>query len=280
MKQPFTIRADQHGLSIQQILAEALKLSNNQAKALLDQRGVFINGQRVWMCRHKVKKGDVLEITGAPEEASRPASKLSILYEDENCLVIDKPSGMLSNADRNSAEALLQAQRDPAIRAIHRLDRDTSGCLLFAKNNQAEALLIDQFKIHAVKKIYHTLVLGSVKNKEGEIRTPLDGQQAVTRYQCISTSPMLSYLRVEIDTGRTHQIRKHFAGIGYPVAGDKLHGLHVIDDPRLRKIPRQMLHAASLTFTPPPGEKSVTTRSPEPKDFVHLRSQFLRSPRG
>lgn len=280
MKQPLTIRADQHGLSVQQVLADALKLSNNQAKALLDRRGVFINGQRVWMCRHKVKKGDVLEVTSAPETPFRADPKLSILYEDDDCLVIDKPSGMLSNADRNSAEALLQAQRNPDIRAVHRLDRDTSGCLLFAKNNQAEANLIEQFRNHAVKKIYHTLVLGTLKNKEGEIHTPLDGQQAVTRYQCISTSPLLSYLRVEIDTGRTHQIRKHFSGIGYPVAGDKQHGKHAIDDPQLRQIPRQMLHAASLTFTPPSGGKPVTVRSPDPQDFTHLRSRVLRPPRG
>ncbi|MDD4735856.1 MAG: RluA family pseudouridine synthase [Kiritimatiellae bacterium] len=281
MKNPFTIRADQVGLSLQQVLADTLKLSNKQAKALLDQRAVFVNGKRVWMCRHTVRQGDVLEVTGAaiPGDGSTPTKKITILYEDADCLVVDKPYGMLSNANPRSVEALLREKHpSDSLRAVHRLDRDTSGCLLFAKTPQAEAHLTAQFKDHAVKKIYHALVLGTLRSAEGVLRTPLDGQAAVTRYKRIATSPLLSFIHVEIETGRTHQIRRHFAAIDHPVAGDKEYGPHKVEDVRLRRIPRQMLHAATLLFTPPSGQEPVTVRAPEPKDFAQTRKQLLHRP--
>jgi len=110
------------------------------------------------------------------------------------------------------------------------------------------------------------------------MRTPLDGQAAVTRYKRIATSPLLSFIHVEIETGRTHQIRRHFAAIDHPVAGDKEYGPHKVEDARLRRIPRQMLHAATLVFTPPSGQEPVTIRAPEPKDFAQTRKQLLHRP--
>lgn len=275
MKQTFLVRPEQNALSLQQILAQHLSLSNNQAKALLDERGVFINGRRIWMCRHKVHPGDRIELTGPEKTQKNAPTPCTVLFEDDDCLVIDKPAGLLANASPDSAEARIQSKIHPSVRAVHRLDRDTSGCLLLAKNNAAETALIEQFRNHTVKKIYHALVLGSVEKPSGTIRMPLDGQQAVTHYQRLAASPALSCLHVEIDTGRTHQIRRHLASIGNPVAGDKQYGKQELDDPRLRRIPRQMLHAASLTFTPPSAEKPVTVRAPEPKDFTQIRRLFL-----
>ncbi len=275
MKQTFLIRPEQNDCSLQQILAQQLNLSNNQAKALLDERSVFINGKRIWMCRHKVRPGDRIEITVTEKPKKEAPTPCAVLFEDDDCLVIDKPAGLLANASPNSAEARMQAKIHPSVRAVHRLDRDTSGCLLLAKNDAAETALIEQFRNHTVKKIYHALVLGKVEKPAGTLRMPLDGQQAVTHYQRLAASSSLSYLHVEIDTGRTHQIRRHLASIGNPVAGDKQYGKQELEDPRLRRIPRQMLHAASLTFTPPSAEKPVTIRAAEPKDFAQIRRLFL-----
>jgi len=255
------------GLPLQDFLATQLSLSRNRAKALLDNRLVFVNGRRVWMTQHTLRKGDALEvITAATPSQSKPAP-IVLLYQDEHYAVANKPAGRLSNgADSVEADCRTQLAL-PGIRAVHRLDRDTTGCLLLAKSGEAFDRAVTLFKAHDFTKVYHTLVYGEVKERDRTIETPIDGEPAVTILHRISASETASHLKVKIETGRTHQIRRHMAYLGHPVLGDRTYaGRTIIPEP-LRAIERQMLHAASLTFECPYTKKVIRAEAPLPKDF-------------
>jgi 23S rRNA pseudouridine1911/1915/1917 synthase len=152
--------------------------------------------------------------------------------------------------------------------AVHRLDRDTTGCLLFAKNRAALDAAIEVFKAHKVKKIYHTIVAGRFPYKRQTIDTPIGGDPAISHVTLETASADASLLRVHIETGRTNQIRRHLASIRHPVVGDRVFGLKSARDPRLMQVPRQMLHASTLEMPNPqsPGD-TIRIHSPLPADF-------------
>jgi len=248
-------------------LAENLKLSKKKAKALLDSRAVLVNAERVWMARHPLRRGDRLEVV-LPVDGGRTAvPPPPTLFENNDYLVIDKPPKMLSNGPDSVEQLLHSLLRNPHLRVAHRLDRDTSGCLLAAKTPQAFGAAVELFKKRGVRKLYHAIVHGRLSSPDRNITFPLEGRSAVTRFRTLDDSPEASHLLIEIETGRTHQIRKHLAALGHPVLGDREHGLRVATSERSRLLPRHMLHASDLRFISPVDGCPVRANSPLPTDF-------------
>ena len=260
------------GASLQEYLAETLGISKRAAKQQIDARAVWVNDRCVWMAHHALRRGDVVRIprrAPSPTALSARPKKLAILFEDDDFLVVDKPAGIVSEGSDASAEALLRLQlADPRVQAVHRLDRDTTGCLLFAKDREAREAAVEMFRGRSVSKTYHAIVAGRFPFAHQTIDAPLDGRDAVTRVTRESASECASFLRVRIDTGRTNQIRRHLASVRFPVVGDRVFGLKRARDPRLIQVPRQMLHASTLSLPDPfSPHKEIKAHSPLPADF-------------
>jgi RluA family pseudouridine synthase len=260
------------GTTLQEFLSAQLTVSRNQAKHLIDTRGVFVNGRRVWMARHRLQRGDRVEIAGPARPAAAPPptppARAAILYQDEHFLVANKPAGRLSNGP-DSLESDLQAQLAlPALAAAHRLDRETSGCLLFAKQPEALAAAIRCFAEGPIRKIYHAVVNGHVAGPTRTITAPIDRQPAVTHFRVLDANAHASHLSVRIETGRTHQIRKHLEGIGHPVLGDRTYGQRATLPAAFRAIERQLLHARRLELLSPLSGKTIRCEAPLPPDFT------------
>ena len=261
-----------------EFLAAARGESRRAAKRLLDERRVFVNGRRVWMARHAVRAGDRVEVQ--PPAARAISDRIPILVAAGPWRVADKPAGLLSNGDPRSVESRLREQLGlPQLTAVHRLDRDTTGCLLFALTRGDAERLIPLFRERLVRKIYHALVFGRVSAAVREIRAPIDDEEAVSRIRVVDANPEASLVEVLIETGRTHQIRKHLLQIGHPIAGDRAYGNSRARDARGRALPRQMLHASRLSFADPETGRTIAAESPLPADFRSaLRSYGLRGP--
>jgi 23S rRNA pseudouridine1911/1915/1917 synthase len=159
------------------------------------------------------------------------------------------------------------------------LDRDTSGCLLLAKRQDAFDRAVELFRQHKILKLYEAITAGFMRGPEQTINVPLEGEPAVTHVRVLNSTPLASHLRVRIDTGRTHQIRKHLDGIGHPVLGDKAYGTRRALPPECRHVQRHMLHAATLQFESPFDGKTIRVSAPLPADFVGCLKQLkLRAP--
>ncbi len=295
-----------------------LNLSRSQAKNLVEKHLILLN-QRPTKPSARVKTGDI--VSGSLPEATPLSLKpeplpLTILYEDPSIIVIDKPAGMVvhpayGNPSGTLVNALLYHCEDlggingvlrPGI--VHRLDKDTSGVMVVAKEDQAFHHLTKQFKNRSVEKVYLAIVYGKFGQNEGLIdiaigRHPSErkrmstrtrrGRAAVTRWKKIEELDSCTLLEIFPRTGRTHQIRVHLSSIGHPVLGDPLYGRKgrpgAIHDPILRecvkRINRQALHALRLEFTHPRTEERVQFAAPIPEDMKEalgwLRSAFHHS---
>ncbi len=279
---------------LQDFLALKLAVSRRTAKAVIDGRSVWVNRKCVWIARFELRTGDRIEVpqnvvAGAKKQSDRGVSRsviasreaawqstlpdgkrhVRVLWQNDAYLVCDKPSGLVSCDDPKSAEAILRVQEKiPTLEAVHRLDRDTTGCLMFAKNHAALLAAIEVFKTRRVTKVYHAIATGTFKFVHQVIDTPLDGQPAVSRVSREATGEDASFLRVRIETGRTNQIRRHLASVRAPIVGDRVFGLKNARDPRLMQVARQMLHASTLELPDPlvPREK-IKAHAPLPADF-------------
>jgi RluA family pseudouridine synthase len=263
------VRPEQAGMPLQDFLARQLNLSRNKAKDILDQRMAFVNGRRIWMTKHTLARGDVVEVIvpGVPSKRKTPPTPI-ILFQDNDYLVVNKAPGRLSNGP-DSLEADLRAMlNQPNLQAVHRLDRDTSGCILIARSKDAFDKAVELFKGQKISKVYHALAAGQIKERERQIEYALEGEPAITHLHCVASNPGVSHLKVKIETGRTHQIRKHLAYIGHPVLGDRTYASRGAIPEEFRTIERQMLHAASLTFTSPISGQKIRTEAPLPRDFI------------
>ncbi len=268
---------------LQDFLAARFNLSRRTAKAMIDGRNVWVNRTCVWIARYSLNTGDTVEI---PEAVIKGAIKQSaptksaavkkeekrhvrVLWQNDNYLVADKPAGLVSCDDPKSVETILREQEKiPTLEAVHRLDRDTTGCLLFAKNHAALVAAVEMFKTHRVSKVYHAITVGSFKYAHQMINSPLDGQNAVSKVTREATSDDASFLRVRIETGRTNQIRRHLASVRAPIIGDRVFGLKNARDLRMLRVPRQMLHASTLELPDPLKPKEeIKVHSPLPADF-------------
>ncbi len=274
----FVVSKVEAGQPLQVFLASKLLISKRAAKTLMDNRVVWVNRKCVWMTHHTLHQGDTVEVPVACQpknKASAPAAKIRVLIEDDYYLVADKPSGMLSVGE-GSAEELMRTQTQLSeLRAVHRLDRDTTGCLLFAKSAAAFDAAVAVFKTRRVSKLYQTIVFGRFDQSASTVDQELDGERAVSHIQREAGSKDASFLKVKIETGRTHQIRRHLAAIRHPVLGDREHGVKFARDPRLLTVPRQMLHASGLELPHPmvPG-KTLKAHSPLPADFRRCLKLF------
>ena len=268
---------------LQDFLSLKFALSRRTAKAMIDGRSVWVNRKCVWIARFALKTGDLVEVpsnvakaaqrqSGVREEArreTRDVRHVRVLWQNDAYLVCDKPAGLVSCDDPKSVETLLREQEKiPTLEAVHRLDRDTTGCLMFAKNHAALLAAIEVFKTHKVSKVYHAVAAGSFKFAHQVVDAPIDGQPAVSKVTREAVSADASFLRVRIETGRTNQIRKHLASIRQPIVGDRVFGLKNVRDPRFMQVPRQMLHASTLTLPDPlDPHAEIKVHSPLPADF-------------
>lgn len=254
-------------------------------RKLFRKNGLRLNGERA-KPEDLLRAGDKIQLyipfekARARNQTSAPAVKLAIIFQDENLLVIDKPAGLAVHegktvSQRDSLLGILEKQwRASGIepQLVHRLDRDTSGLLLVAKNHQTAEQLEQAFETGAVDKQYLGLVAGRLAGNQGTIDTPLPGRdgkpvRALTRYQVVKRFAEVTLVRVAIETGRRHQIRLHFAQLGHPVIMDDQHGDFGFNK-RFRKefgLKRQFLHAEKLRLKL--SEQTFEWQAKLPKDL-------------
>jgi len=268
-----TVRLADHGATLIAFLAAHLQLSNHKAKGLLDARRVFVNGQRVWMARHRLDPGDRVEIQEGLT-AGPVVSREAVLYESRDYLIANKPPGLLANGPQSLEFSLRRLLGNPALTAVHRLDRDTSGCLLFAQSADAEARIKPLFVQHRIRKMYHAIVSGFVPDPEQEITHPIDHRSARTLVRTLDANKRASHLWIELETGRTHQIRRHLVAIGHPLLGDQQYATRREVSPQERAVRRQMLHAYELAFRHPVTGQPIHGKAPLPDDFAACLRQF------
>ena len=271
-----------------EFLLETLKdQSRNSVKSLLTNHRVSIDGAPISQYNFKLTKGDVVIISKTPIH-KKTRSNLPIIFENEEFIVINKPSGLLSIASdkekgstayRMLMDYVQQKDKHNRIYVVHRLDEDTSGVLMVAKNEKIRDLLQDKWNDLVSKRGYYAIVEGQLKEKQGTIKSYLkknsqnmmysskkagDGQLAITHYKVIAESDKYSLLDVNIDSGRKNQIRVHLGDLGHHVIGDDKYG-----NPS-NPIKRLGLHAYELDLEHPTTHKKMSFKAPMPKELLSL----------
>ena len=275
-------------------------VSRGAIQRLIDEGHITVNGKSV-KATHHPHAGEVIDIVfPAPKaaEAQPEDIPLDILFEDDDLLVLNKPAGIVvhpaaGNEEHTLVNALLHHCKGklsgiggvarPGI--VHRLDKDTSGCLVVAKNDATHTALTEQFSGRSLEKIYDAIVCGELTKAGGEIiaaiaRHPTQrqrmavtesgGREAHTSWTVLQRLRGATLVEIFLHTGRTHQIRVHFQHLGFPVVGDTTYGIR--SNKRLTEqtnytAPRQMLHARKLTFVHPRTKKEKAFEAPWPSDF-------------
>ena len=267
--------------------------SRSHLQKMIKNGAVLVDGKNVTP-HYPIKVGErvrVEKLDMPEEDLPAEAIPLNIVYEDEDCLVVNKAAGMVvhpahGNPNHTLVNALLfhvqnlgnsEDKVRPGI--VHRLDKDTSGLLVVAKNDYAHAKLALQFKEHTIDRVYNALVRGVVQHDEGVCEEPVGraflnrkkvvirpsgGKDAVTFFRVLKRFPNATWVEIRPKTGRTHQIRVHFAHMGHPVLGDALYGV------QFPPIKRQALHAVSLGFEQPRTKKWIHLTSELPEDMQGL----------
>jgi len=286
------VTAQHAGLRLDKFVAVELpQFSRSRLQSLVRAGFVTLNGKTA-RPRDAVRKGDRVRVEEPPLQAIQAQPEeiaLEVLHEDDNLLVINKPAGLVvhpgaGNQTHTLVNALLAhctnlsgigGEERPGI--VHRLDKETSGCLVVAKNDFTHRALSEQFARREVDKVYLALVRGTLRRSSGVIDAPIGrhpvhrqkmsvaesrGRPARTEYRVLNSGNGLSLIECKIHSGRTHQIRVHFHHLGHPVLGDKVYGGAARD-----LYPRQMLHAARLEFTHPRERRRRSFAAPPPDDF-------------
>lgn len=287
----YTVNENSDGKEIKQVLKSELNISSRLLTKLKKQEAVLLNGK--YAKNHTiVKSGDVIQIIMVePENQFEPQDiPLNIVYEDIDVIIINKQPGIVvhptkSHPTNTIANALAYYLKEKEIncriRFVNRLDMDTSGLLIIAKNAFTHHVISEQMQQDLVQKKYLTFVEGSLDYDEGTIDKPIyrpsddavkrvvddRGQRSVTKYKVVERFKDASLLEIELLTGRTHQIRVHLEHLGHPLIGDKLYGNsgneHLID--------RQALHACYLKFYQPRFKNIVEISASLPEDMEKLR---------
>ena len=292
------------GERVDQFLASRLvELSRARVQALIAEGAVRVDGQTVRPSR-RLKGSEAIELVVPEPEAIEPqpeALPLALLYQDRDIVVLDKAAGMVvhpgaGHATGTLVNALLHHVADlqgvgGALRPglVHRLDKDTSGVLVIAKNDHSLTTLQAAFKSREVEKTYLALAYGQPP-EEGRFDTlhgrhPTDrlkftgrvktGRRAVTSYRVTRRFALASLVEVSLETGRTHQIRVHFAEAGFPLLGDQVYGTAA--SRRVTVIDRQALHARRLAFAHPRTGKPLTFEAPVPADFLEAERRLANA---
>ena len=285
MTRRFTVNNGAAGERLDLYLAAVLESSRSHAARLLKAQAVTINSVPARPSYH-VQPGDTVEVAGETTNTHRPdPPALPVVYEDADLLVVDKPAGITMHPGaRNEGKATVAdfarshtSDTDPERPGIvHRLDRDTSGLVVLAKTPTAKAFMQRQFQERQVHKTYLALLVGHPNPPAAVIKLPLDrdpthplrraihpgGREAITSYRTIANFPGYALVEANPKTGRTHQIRVHYASLGHQVAGDTTYG----PPKRPLGLTRHFLHAAKLAFTTPSNQK-LKLESPLPPDL-------------
>lgn len=275
----------------------SLKLNNisrNSVQKLINNENIIVNGKKI-KANYKVKKNDEIKITIPPPEILDVVAEnidLDIVYEDDDLAVINKAQGMVvhpapGHYSGTMVNALMYHLKKlstingilrPGI--VHRLDKNTSGLIIVAKNDKAHNFLAESLKEHSIKRIYYALVEGVVKEDEGEINAPLgrsekdrkmravtykNSKEAITNYKVVKRYNKYTLMKLQLQTGRTHQIRVHMKYIGHPVVGDDVYG-------RTDKfsLKGQLLHSKILGFVHPTTRKYIEFESELPEHFLKV----------
>ncbi len=297
----FTAEKADETVRLDTFVAENSEATRSYATKLILDGFVTVNGKCAAK-NYKLKSGDTVEITlpePEPLEIAAENIPLDIVYEDSDLLVVNKPKGMVvhpaaGNYTGTLVNALLHHCGDslsgingvmrPGI--LHRIDKDTSGLLLVAKNDNAHRFLSEQIKEHSFTREYETVVYGGFKETEGTINAPIgrhpvrrkemavteqNSKEAVTHFTVLAAGGGFSHLRVRLETGRTHQIRVHMAFIGHPVAGDKVYGPKRV----ITELGGQCLHARKIGFVHPATKQYMEFTSNLPEYFTaFLKKEF------
>ena len=256
--------------------------SRKSLKALIELKQIMIRDQFVTGFNYQLEPGMDVIVLKKNTSQNRTLRKMNLLFEDEHLIVIEKSAGLLSVASEKGNDetafsilksAVKKNNRDAEVHVVHRLDRDTSGVMMFAKSKEIQQKLQDNWDAIVTKRIYFAVVEGCVKNIKGEIvsslkedkslrvyssKTPDDGQKAITRYRVLKSNSRYSLLEVELKTGRKNQIRVHLQDIGHSIAGDKKYGATT------NPLRRLALHAGILEFTHPATGKRMHFETPIP----------------
>lgn len=279
---------------INDILSKKLNISTRLKNKLIKNKNILLNGIFV-DTRNTAHLGDVLTIVlNYPEDNSNIVPKkmnLDIVYEDEHILAINKPAGIavhpsilhfddsLANGIKFYFDTIGLRKK---IRAVNRIDLNTSGLVLFAKNEYIQECLIKQMNSSNFEKIYLAIVSGKLSKKVGTINAPIarkensiieryvstNGQTAITHYKVLQEFEDYSLVKCILETGRTHQIRVHMAHIGHPLIGDSLYSSY-----NQNFISRQALHSYKMNFMHPISKQKLSLEAPLPKDIKNLISQ-------
>jgi 23S rRNA pseudouridine1911/1915/1917 synthase len=300
-------------------------VSRARFQKLIAEGQVTVEGQAVTEARHKLKIGQAIKVSFPPAIAAEPKAEiipLTVVYEDRDLIIIDKPAGLVVHPGAgnetgtlvnaliahcgNSLSGICGVKR-PGI--VHRLDKDTSGLLVVAKNDAAHQGLSEQFAAHGrdgrLERAYQAIVWGSLERRQGTISANIArsntnrqkmaisksamSREAVTHYEVLESlgkPPVASLIRCVLETGRTHQIRVHMMHIGHPLLGDKDYGqsfkasLNTLSEKAqgaVKSLNRQALHAAVLGFEHPRTGKALRFESPIPSDMKELLQAITRS---
>ena len=270
MKTTFAVAADEDGLRLDQVVPRHVAgLSRRKARAVIDAGGVFVDRARVKVCGRSVRTGQVIEVNvGGAIARAEPPQSAQIVFVDEHVIVADKPAGLVTAPTPESDRGDLLDQLSRAygsVYLVHRIDLPTSGLLVFARTREANKRLGDAFKEHAVERAYRAVAIGEVAAQT--IDRPVDSRTAITHVTPLEPLAGATLLAVRLETGRTHQIRIHLAGIGHPVAGDTQHGGEA-SRTFVPRAPRLALHAAILGFVHPASGEHVRFESALPAELA------------
>lgn len=297
----FTVTIENGGERLDKIISsEVSSLSRSAVQKIIEDGGVTVNSLTVSKSL-KLKVGDeVTVIIPDPVELKAVPQDIpvEIVFEDESLLVVNKPKGMVvhpapGNPDGTLVNALLYhckgrlSSINGVIRPgiVHRIDKDTSGLLIVAKNDNSHAFLAEQIKSHSFKREYRAVVTGRMPDDKGTISVPIgrsrndrkkqavngiNPREAITHYEVIEHFPSYDYCRFILETGRTHQIRVHSAYIGHPVAGDPVYG----NPKSVGGLKGQCLHAAFIGFIHPVSGEYMEFSAPLPDYFIDVLNKI------
>jgi len=289
--QPACLKVTEPVELLKYLLASFPNNSRSCAKGWLAHHQVFVNGSMVSQFNYLLKAGDGVQIGGGKIATAKPLKQhdyFSIVFEDDYLIVVDKRAGILTMASADEKihtvyHGLSQYMKSKHPRGkifiVHRLDRDTSGLVVFAKSEKVQQLFQEDWKQVVTHRVYVAITEGVVLKNEGVVESflyeskslvvhsgtnPEKGKQAVTNYKVIRRSEDFTMLELQLDTGRKNQIRVHMQDLGHCVVGDKKYGA------KGNPLGRLGLHAKRLAFVHPVTHQSMNFQSPTPKKFLHL----------
>jgi 23S rRNA pseudouridine1911/1915/1917 synthase len=303
-KQQFAVAGEEAGVRLDRLVASHFpELSRTRVQELIREGLILLNGRRA-KDSHKVHANDLVEVQPRerpPLRAEPEAIPLEVIYEDDDVIAVNKPAGMsvhagagegqgtLVNALLGRGQSLSQSEDPLRPGIVHRLDKETSGIILVAKNDYSHARLSEAFQQRTIQKIYVALVQGLLGEETGRIELPIardpnrrtrmtshrasllpNSRPARTDWRLVTKIDSASLLEIQLHTGRTHQIRVHFSALRHPVVGDTLYGASgqlLVGRTTLPPLGRNFLHAAKIAFAQPRSGKRIELSAPLPAEL-------------